>query len=97
MNKNKFRAELVKITPGYWKNETSGKLRLAVEAYLAGGDMTGEQIAAIRAYLRQWISAPGWDESGQLNGLRSAVNILTCREQIDVWLALAEEIGIDPL
>ena len=37
--------------PGYWKHETSGVLRPAVEAYLGGGPMTGSQIAAMRAYL----------------------------------------------
>lgn len=85
------------MTPGYWKDETSGALRPAVEAYLAGGEMTPEQIAAMRAYLRQWINAPGWVGGGVLTGLRISVDILQSRDQIAVWLDRADEIGIDPL
>lgn len=33
--------------PDYWMHEVSGALRPAVEAYLAGGPMTAEQIAAL--------------------------------------------------
>jgi hypothetical protein len=44
--------------PGYWVHETSGRQRPAVEAYLKGAPMTGEQTAAFRAYLRQWVAAP---------------------------------------
>ena len=41
--------------PGYWMNETSGVLRPAIEAYLLEKDMTAQQIAAMRAYIRQWM------------------------------------------
>jgi hypothetical protein len=39
--------------PGYWMYETSGVLRPAVEAYLAGGPLSEAHIAALCAYLRQ--------------------------------------------
>jgi hypothetical protein len=82
--------------PGYWMNETSGALRPAVEAYLAGTPMNGQQIAAMRAYLRQWITSPQW-YGPAIPGLRAAIDDLTSRESITMWLRIAEREGIDPL
>lgn len=80
---------------GYWMHETSGVLRPAVEAYLQGDPMTGEHIAAMRAYLRQWIFAPVWE--GDVADLRTRIDGLTSREAIAAWLVDADELGIDPL
>lgn len=82
--------------PGYWMHETSGVLRHVVEAYLTGAPMTPEQIAAMRAYLRQWIMVPQW-RGDEVNRLRREVDGLTSREAITLWLRVAEEEGIDPL
>lgn len=82
--------------PGYWMYETSGVLRPAIEAYLFGRDMTEPQIAALRAYLRQWIEAPGWRRP-EIDQLRANVDGLTTRAAIARWLRLAEAEGIDPL
>lgn len=82
--------------PGYWMNERSGVLRPAVEAYLNGKPMTDEQIAAMRAYLRQWIDAPCW-KGPAVAFLRATIHCLTSRHNIVAWLAIAEEEGIDPL
>jgi hypothetical protein len=79
--------------PGYWRHETSGVLRPAIEAYLAGDPMSGAQIAAMRAYFRQWIAA---DWAGDVEPLKE-IDGLTSREALDRWLDLAEEHGIDPL
>lgn len=79
--------------PGYWMHETSGVLRPAVEAYLTGVKMTGEQIAAMRAYLRQWIMAGAW-QGDEVQELRDLVNRLSSRPAIEAWLELAEDIGI---
>jgi hypothetical protein len=90
----------VNNAPGYWPNETSGVLRPAVEAYLTGAPMPPEQIAAVRAYLRQWIMAPAWDATGpsaDITDLRERIDNLVDRETIDDWLQDAEDIGIDPL
>jgi hypothetical protein len=38
--------------------ETSGVLKPAIEAYLARDELTPAEVAAIRAYLRQWIDGP---------------------------------------
>lgn len=80
--------------PKYWRYETSGVLRRAIEAYLSGGPMSDEQVAAMRNYLRQWIEAPYWLRA---ETLRSRVDGLTNREAITGWLNDAVELGIDPL
>jgi len=91
--------------PGYWMHETSGVLRPAVEAYLDGGPLSADQIAALRAYLRQWVMSPLWDENphateGHRQWLamqRRLVDCLTSRSTIEVWIAGAVEMGMDPL
>lgn len=82
--------------PGFWMHETSGVLRPAVEAYLTGATMRPDQIAAMRAYLRQWIFAPVW-QGDEIAELRRRVDGLTSREMISVWLGDAVACGIDPL
>ena len=81
--------------PGYWMDETSGVLRPAVVAYLKGEPMTDEMIAAMRAYLRQWMTGP-WigPETGKL---RASIDSLTTRRAISQWLADALDENIDPL
>jgi hypothetical protein len=81
--------------PGYWMNEASGALRPAVEAYLNQQPMTDAHIAAMRAYLRQWIEAD-W-HGPMIDVLRSSVGTLTSRAAIKRWLDIAEDEGIDPL
>jgi len=84
------------IIPGYWMNETSGVLRPAVESYLSGGPMRPEHIAAMRAYLRQWITAPGFQGPG-IEELRADIDGLISRRAIERWFHRAIEEGIDPL
>jgi hypothetical protein len=59
--------------------------------------MTDGQVAAMRAYLRQWIEAPSWAGGEALDNLRHGIDQLTSRGEIRAWLDLAEMIGIDPL
>lgn len=82
--------------PGYWMHETSGILRPAVEAYLRGGPMRDSQIAAMRAYLRQWIVHPVWTGEG-VGELRDGIDRLTTRAAIAAWLNDADVLEIDPL
>jgi len=77
-------------------HEMSGVLRPAVEAYLVGDPMSAKQIAAMRAYLRQWIEAPVWD-GVNVEILRLSVDCIRSRGDVANWLALAESDGIDPL
>jgi hypothetical protein len=81
--------------PGYWMYETSGVLRPAIEAYVKHEPMSLGQIAAMRAYLRQWIAA---DWRGPLIAeLRNGIGDLTTREAISRWLDMALDAGLDPL
>jgi hypothetical protein len=83
--------------PMYWLYETSGVLQPAVEAYLHGRALTVQDIAALRAYLRQWIHAPVWAETPQLVQLRARINTIRGRQDLDKWLSDALDEGIDPL
>jgi hypothetical protein len=82
--------------PGYWMHETSGVLRPAIEAYLSRDEMTPGEIAAMRAYLRQWCNAPGF-QGADVEVLRAGVDGLISREAIARWLDKADDAGIDPL
>jgi hypothetical protein len=59
-------------------NETSGILRPAVRAYLKGKPMTAKDIAAVRTYLRVWISGPEFDGE-DVESLRQTVDGLASR------------------
>lgn len=91
--------------PGYWMHETSGALHEVVERYLLGLSLTPEDIAYLRAYFRQWIMSPLWDQNPHattyhrawLDQMRLRVGGLKDRGAIDLWLADASEYGIDPL
>ncbi len=89
-------ADLTFGGPGYWLYETSGVLRPAVEAYLQGDPMSQDQIRIMRAYLRQWIAAPAWC-GPMIDVLRSMIDGLRTRADIERWLDLALEQNIDPL
>jgi hypothetical protein len=83
--------------PGYWMHETTGVLRPVIEAYLHHRPMTLEQIGTMRAYLRQWIMSPVWAGGSVIERLRAMIDFLTTREEIDRWMGIAMDEGIDPL
>jgi hypothetical protein len=82
--------------PGYWMCETSGALWPAITAYLKDEPMSEEMIAAMRAYLRQWIMADGW-VGPEIDALRAGTDRLTSRQAIRRWLDIALDENIDPL
>jgi hypothetical protein len=82
--------------PRYWMHERSGILRPAIEAYLAGA-MTENEVAAMRAYLRQWIFAPVWRGGAAIEALRARIDGLGDRAAIAAWLADAAKQEVDPL
>lgn len=94
--------------PRYWTFETSGKLAAAMTRYLEGEELSDVEVSYIRAYLKQWINSPVWDqnphigeEGGEgrlaLAALRQMAERLRNRAEISRWVGLAEECGIDPL
>lgn len=86
-------------------NETSGVLRAAVEAYLDGRDLNPEDVAALRAYCRQWIYFPVWDQNPHANFedyvwlsmMRADVELLIDRATITNWMHRAANAGLDLL
>lgn len=82
--------------PGYWMDETSGVLRPAIAAYLEHDELTMAEIAALRAYFRQWVMAPAF-RGPDIEALRQAVDGLDSRSRIAEWLDQAIDAGIDPL
>ena len=97
--------------PKYWRNETGGALRVAVENYLNNRRMTVRDVALMRAYLVQWMDSPVWEmnphlsEGGPaalaalaaLGALRlTARRILTVAD-IHRWIRDALAEGHDPL
>ena len=86
-------------------HDTNGSLSpacwVAIEAYFAGDLMTDEQIAAVRSYLKQWISSPYWSDgswsSDLLPVLRAWVDDLSTRESIRLWLETAAILALTPL
>jgi hypothetical protein len=79
--------------PGYWMFETSGALRPAIVVYLSREPLDDEQIALIRAYLKQWIEGDFED----VEGLREAVDEIRDVPSLDRWLYRADQVGVDPL
>jgi SLT domain-containing protein len=77
--------------------EQGGKLKPAILGYLHGGDLDREEIALIKAYLKQWVDHPGWERGRNLTQLRRMVDHIDSREDISkaVWLAVS--MGMDPL
>lgn len=79
--------------PGYWMNETSGKLRPVIETYLSGEILIPREVAIMKAYLVQWIAG---DYRG-VEDLRRSVRKIASTRDIQIWLDEACELGIDPL
>jgi hypothetical protein len=77
-------------------HETGPTLRPAITAYLHRRPLTSEQIAHIRAYLKQWIDYGAWAGAG-VDELRRSVSEIHDEAGITHWLQAAEELAIDPL
>lgn len=101
------------LPPLYWRNEQSGVLAHAINAYLSdqtgGAPCTTDDVRAVCEYLQQWINAPCWTQSAQecdagyseltaeLVQLRADVVKLKTSDEIHLWLMRALDLGIDPL
>jgi hypothetical protein len=91
--------------PKYWMYESSGVLQPVVRKYLRGEELSFNELGVFRAYLRQWVQSPAWDQNphqtregkAALNGLRSRITAIDGMERLREWLAAAVEQGLDPL
>jgi hypothetical protein len=86
----------VSAIPGYWMNETSGVLEPVVRKYLAGDELDRDEVRTMRAYLRQWINAPGF-VGPDVDKLRAGVDHLYNTGDVHAWLSRAFDLGVDPL
>ena len=82
--------------PGFWMNETTGVLAPAIKRLITRQDLSDDDIAAVRGYLRQWIAVETW-QGPRVGELRNAIEGLTSRDAIDRWIAIAVEENMDPL
>ncbi|MDB6022911.1 MAG: hypothetical protein JWQ04_2768 [Pedosphaera sp.] len=94
--------------PLYWRNETSGVLPAAVEAYLNAclylSPITDEQLKLVADYCDYYINAPCWAENVQpdgemrdeLNRLIAGAKTLESVEHIQRWIRQCLDLGLDP-
>ena len=84
--------------PGFWRDEISGALRVAVEKYLNGLPLDSAEVDIMRAYCRQWVNATVWEENPhgteELDELRRLVDTITDKATLSDWLELAIDAGI---
>jgi hypothetical protein len=69
---------------------------------LNGFPLLTDEIALMREYCRQWITATGWDENphggaAELRQLRATVDTITDKATLSDWLEHAIAAGMDPL
>ena len=92
--------------PKYWRYETGGDLRPAIERYLEHPrKVTVRDVVLIRAYIRQWIDSPVWDANPHataesrrvLAALRIRATGISNLADISAWFAAAASNGLDPL
>jgi len=90
--------------PKYWAYETGGELQPAMKRYLEGKTLTVRQISLLRAYLRQWINSPVWEQATDreeyrfaLGALRHRTESIITAQDVDLCIEAMIELGMDPL
>jgi hypothetical protein len=71
----------------------------AVFAFLYGQPLTDVQLEMVRDYCEYYISAPCWrtdDAEEQFRKLRTQIQTIRTRQELEVWLHESLEVGIDP-
>lgn len=87
--------------PLYWRDEQSGELPRAVEAYIAfmganGPALSKQQLELVIDYLRYFINAPCWAGFSKLAMLRVRATRLKTVDDVDKFIQAALNIGLDP-
>ena len=91
--------------PKYWLHNTDGVLVPAVNRLIKGFPLSVQDTGAIRAYLRQWIWSPVWERNPKMDAagfarlaeLRESVGGLETAPEINHWIRLVVDEGMDPL
>jgi hypothetical protein len=93
--------------PSYWRDETSGQIKKAVEAYWSHSrrdELSPENVAILRIYLLHWAKAPCYRDDQyateeDLIELDKAIAIahnINNTEDIDITVNILMQLGIDP-
>lgn len=93
--------------PNYWKNETSGQMAKAVEAYWSTsrrGELNSENIASLKLYLIHWAEAPCYRNNeyitetdlAQLDKAIKKAHNINNTEDISITVNILMNLGIDP-
>ncbi len=86
----------------YWRNESSGKLALAVERYFAFSSnedsepLTDSELILLKGYLKFWIDYPWLGFEARLDNLRAKFAQAETYNQLQDCIDTALELGIDP-
>lgn len=86
--------------PLQWQNETTGRLRTAISAYLEQKP-TDHQLKLVIAYLQHYVHAPAWLQDPELaadvKALQAKSLTLKTIEEAKAFIQDAVALGIDPL
>ena len=86
----------------YWRNESSGKLAMAIERYFAFKyeedplPLNEIELIILKTYLSAWINYP-WEGFGKgLRKLRDKFENAETFEELQQCIDIAQSFGIDP-
>jgi hypothetical protein len=89
-------------TPLYWRDEQSGVLGAAMNAYLAhrvesAPEPTSEQVQLLASYFSYVIQAPCWELGAERGALIKKAAAIKTADDIAAWIHEALDVGIDPI
>jgi hypothetical protein len=79
---------------GYWMNETTGVLAPAVRRFLRHEPLSPSDIDLLRRSLAQWMGLPF--TGPHIADLRALIPAISTRGDLEHWLDIALDAGIDP-
>jgi hypothetical protein len=93
--------------PKYWKDETSGQMTKAVNAYWSPSrrdELSPENIASLKLYLIHWAEAPCYKNNEyatavdlvQLDKAIKEAHNINNTEDISITVNILMQLGIDP-
>ena len=86
----------VDAPPHYWMTEQTGRLADAVEAYMNGDALAKDQLALIKAYLRQYLERAVMTGDAKRERLLEQAAALRDSREIERFADDLAEIGVEP-
>lgn len=85
----------------YWKQEKSGVLEIAIHRFLNDLPLNDDLLSHLQTYCQHWADFDGWrvpfEQKEDLARMRSSIRDFKTVDDLQNWLDLALELGIDPL